>query len=109
MPIFQISDAEIKSFNELKNNKERYAVISTITSDDIYNRFSTEDITEPFASVSTITTVKRNKTFEETVYTWNEISVDNYDISLRLVPNKSFKIKAKIKNITNFNPKIVLI
>ena len=45
----------------------------------------------------------------ETVYTWNEISVDNYDISSRLVPNKSFKIKAKIKNITNFNPKIVLI
>lgn len=109
MPIFQISDAEIKSFNELKNNKERYAVISTITSDDIFNRFCTEDIAYPLASVSTITMVKSNKTIEETTYTWNETSIDNYDILSKLVPSQSFKIKAKVKNITNFNPKIVLI
>jgi hypothetical protein len=109
MLIFQTSDAEIKSFNELKNNKEKYAVISTITSDDMFNRFRDEDNIFPFVNFGTITTVKKNKFLEDTTYTWNEVSMDNYDVLSKLVFSKSFKIKAKIKKISNFNPKISLI
>lgn len=109
MPIFHISDAELKSFNELKNIKEKYAVISTITCDDIFNRFRNDDNIYTFVSGGTITTVEKNNLFEETAYTWNEIRMDNYDVLSKLVPSKSFKIKAKIKKISNFNPKIALV
>lgn len=110
MLIFQVSDAEINSFNELKNNRERHAVISTITSDDIFNRFNTEDVTNSITDIGTITTIKRNNTTDDaSTYTWNEVSLNSYDVISKLVPNKTFKIKAKVKSITNFNPKIALI
>lgn len=108
MLILQITDAEIKSFNELKNNQERYAVISTITSDDIFNRFRDKAKIYSFISGGTATTIKEDRFIKQSSYTWNEIGTDNYDIFTKFVPQKSFKVKVKIKKIVNFSPKISL-
>ena len=110
MPIFQISDAEIKSFNELRNNHERYAVISTITKDDIFKKNDfTEDVYVAFKNIDTITTIKKSQAFERSIYTWNEVNVDNFDITSKLQKSKSFKILARVKKVSKFNPKIDLL
>lgn len=40
--------------------------------------------------------------------TWGELSTDNFDIVSKMIFNTSFKVKAKIKAVSRYEPRVII-
>lgn len=105
--LFYPTDSDLKLYNEAKSKKEIPSIISTIKTGEVFNKFHSEDTFYPYENTVT-TTVKNNMINVKTATTWEEINNQDFDIISKFVPNKSFKIKARVKKVSNYNPKIII-
>jgi hypothetical protein len=78
--------------------------------EEIYNDLNTYDFNSLLlqGDTSTLVELKSDYLNSEFSATWNDIIEDEFDLTIKLQVNTSFKMKAKIKNVSNFTPKIFL-
>lgn len=63
---------------------------------------------EPFIYDKTITQIDVKRVFINSNSTFTDFIDDDLDIVSKLIFKKSFKVKAKIKAISKFSPKIII-
>jgi len=100
------------NYNVSTQIKQRVEIVSYLTSTQVDDLTKKKDDTildlSSFLNFTNFTTLVIKKDFFIDNSTWVDFIEENFDVTSKLSYTKTFKVKAKIKTVSNYTPKIII-
>ena len=99
---------ELTSYNELKYKQEQYVTFSSTVLISKFNE-GEDDMLRNLKDIHLyVSNIQTTEDQIQNSVSWNEIEMNNFDVFINLHVKKTINVKARIKSVSHYVPKIII-